>query len=82
MAQRDELLPARVRLREGDRRLVGLGPARAEEGLLDASAGRELHELLGQLDDRQRRVHRRHVAEALHLRADRGVHLLVGVARR
>ena len=79
MAERDDLLPPRVRLREGHGGLVGLGAAGAEEGLLEL-ARRELHELLGELHDRQRRVERRHVPEPVHLRADRRVHPLVRVA--
>ena len=75
--ERDELLTARRDLRERHRRLVGLGAARGEErlaGLADL-AGRELDELLGELDDPDRGVERRDVPEAIDLRVERGVHL-------
>ena len=42
--------------------------------------GREPREPLGELDDGQRRVERRDVREAVDLRPDRGVDLVVGVA--
>ena len=79
MAERDDLLPPRVRLREGHGGLVGLRAARAEEGPLEP-ARRQLHELLGELGDRQGRVEGRDVPEPIHLRAHRRVHARVRVA--
>src|SRR6202041_3436773 len=54
---------------------------RGEEDLLHLS-GRQVRDLLRELDDRDRRIERRHVAEPLHLRAHGAIHGVVRVPDR
>src|SRR5450830_2003239 len=74
----DDLEPPRVDLRHHDAGLVGLC-ARAREGGLLEPPRRQPRELLGELDDGQRRIERRDMAESVHLRLDGGVYLVVRV---
>jgi hypothetical protein len=76
--ERDELLISRGHLRERHGGLVGLGAARREERLRDL-AGRELHELLGELHDPHRRVERGDVPEPVDLRLHGRVHARVSL---
>jgi hypothetical protein len=78
VAQRDDLQPAGVDLREHDGGLVGLGAGAREVRLLEA-ARREAGERLGERDDREGGVERRDVSEAVDLGLDGRVHLVVRV---